>query len=213
MLEAERLQHRYSSGPSVVAGVSLTLKPGEWVGLSGESGAGKTTLGKLLAGHFPPRSGSVTVAGKPLPRRGLSPVQWLPQAPELAVNPRWKIKHLLNEAWHPDPATRRIFGIDDAWLERRPHQLSGGELQRITVVRALAPGVRYLVADEISAMLDPLSQVELWQALRYICTQRQIGILVISHDTALLDRLCLTGYRMAAGRLSPRLPTDDSIPA
>ena len=190
MLDASGLRYGFTGQPAVLDNVSLTLEAGEWLGLDGVSGAGKSTLGQLLAGYLEPQAGTVTVDGAPLPRRGLRPVQWLPQSPELAVNPRWRIKRILEEAWTPPDNLRDAFGIEPAWMNRFPQALSGGELQRVCVLRALAPGVRYLVADEISSMLDPLTQLALWQGLREVADERQLGVLVISHDAALLNRLC-----------------------
>ena len=130
-------------------------------------------------------------------------MQWLPQSPELAVNPRWRVKRILEEAWTPPETLREAFGIEDKWLNRSPSALSGGELQRVCVLRALAPGVRYLVADEISSMLDPLTQLALWQGLRQVAKERRLGVLVISHDAALLERLCSRRLTLSEGRLSP----------
>ena len=74
-----------------------------------------------------------------------------------------------------------------------PHELSGGQVQRISILRALTVRPRYLVADEITAPLDPASQARLWHALRDIASARRIGVLAISHDRALLDRICCLG--------------------
>lgn len=203
MLDASGLRYGFARQPAVLDDVSLTLEAGEWLGLDGVSGAGKSTLGQLLAGYLTPQAGTVTVDGAPLPRRGLRPVQWLPQSPELAVNPRWRVKRILEEAWTPPDALRDAFGIEPAWMNRFPQALSGGELQRVCVLRALVPGVRYLVADEISSMLDPLTQLDLWQGLRQVADERQLGVLVISHDAALLNRLCSRRLTLSEGRLRP----------
>lgn len=203
MLSAYRLYHGFTDQAAVLNNVSLSLEAGEWVGLSGHSGAGKSTLGQLLAGHLAPQAGTIKVDGKALPRRGLQPVQWLPQSPELSVNPRWRVKRILEEAWTPPAALREAFGIEPGWLNRYPSALSGGELQRVCVLRALAPEVRYLVADEISSMLDPLTQLALWQALRQMADERQLGLLVISHDAALLERLCPRRLTLNDAQLRP----------
>jgi len=199
MLVARELHH----GGGLLDGVSLTLAPGQVVGLAGPSGAGKTTLGRLLAGHLAPERGTVRLDGAPLPARGFCPVQLLPQTAELAVNPRWRIGRILEEAYTPGAAARRAFGIQDAWLRRYPHELSGGELQRVVILRSLAPGLRYLVADEISAMLDPLTQAALWRRL----LEQGLGILAISHNAALLKRLTTATWRLEEGRLH-RLPME-----
>ena len=151
-----------------------------------------------------PERGTVRLDGVPLPARGFCPVQLLPQTAELAVNPRWRIGRILEEAYTPGAAARRAFGIQDTWLRRYPHELSGGELQRVVILRSLAPGLRYLVADEISAMLDPLTQAALWPHL----LGQGLGILVISHNAALLKRLATVTWRLEGGRLH-RLPMGD----
>ncbi|WP_249977049.1 ABC transporter ATP-binding protein [Vreelandella olivaria] len=205
MLEASLLTFGFRTDKPLLKELSLTLHKGQWLGLSGDSGAGKSTLGKLLAGQLRPWSGHITVDGIPLLPSGLGPVQWLPQAPELAVNPRWRVGKILNEAWSPPEALLQAFGIQPGWLKRFPQSLSGGELHRVCVLRALAPGVRYLIADEISTMLDPITQVELWTALQTYAESRQIGVLVISHDTALVERLCPQRYHLTHGQLVTNL--------
>lgn len=82
------------------------------------------------------------------------------------------------------------FDVRPEWLERYPCELSGGQLARICLVRALGPAVRYLIADEITTMLDALTQARIWKALVRYTADRGIGMLVISHDSALLGRLC-----------------------
>ncbi|PRY66484.1 peptide/nickel transport system ATP-binding protein [Vreelandella songnenensis] len=201
MLEACQLRYAFHTQPPLFEEVSLRLGAGEWVGLSGHSGAGKSTLGRLLAGYDEPTAGHVRIAGQRLPVKGLRPVQWLPQSPELAVNPRWQVARVLHEAWEPPEALRHAFGIKPEWLNRPVRTLSGGELQRICVLRALAPGVRYLIADEISTMLDPITQLALWQALKAEAEKRKLGVLVISHDAALLGRLCQRRYHLENARL------------
>ncbi len=201
MLETHQLSFHFAAGTPLLADISLRLAPGEWLGISGDSGAGKSTLGKLLSGQLTPSQGSVQVDGSPLPTRGLRPVQWLPQSPELAVNPRWRVGKILREAWTPSDTLMEAFGIEPQWLKRFPSALSGGELQRVCVLRALAPGVRYVVADEISTMLDPITQLSLWQALKAHAEHHQLGVIVISHDTALLNRLCHQQWHLAGGSL------------
>ncbi|CAM3466943.1 ABC transporter ATP-binding protein [Halomonas sp. AOP12-C2-37] len=203
MLNAHQLSFQFTAGVPLLQNVSLAIEAGQWVGLSGDSGAGKSTLGKLLAGYLTPHKGNVILDNATLPTSGVQPVQWLPQSPELAVNPRWRVAKILREAWTPSEAQCQAFGVQPHWLSRFPHALSGGELQRVCVLRALAPGVRFLVADEISTMLDPITQVELWQALKQKAEQRRLGVLVISHDTALLKRLCTQRYHLSNAQLTP----------
>ncbi|TCK09171.1 ABC transporter ATP-binding protein [Marinobacterium mangrovicola] len=185
MLEAKCLTFGYPRQPAIVDGVSLTLRPGEITGLTGPSGCGKSTLGRLLAGVLKPQSGSIQLAE---PRGGVNPVQYLHQSPIFAVNPRWRIGRIIEEAWAPDEATREALGVSRDWYNRFPHEISGGELQRVAILRALAPEVRYLIADEITAMLDPITQADIWSFLMQRSCEG-LSILAISHDRHLLQRI------------------------
>ena len=196
MLAADNLTFRYWGGkPPVLANASIKVAPGEVVGLVGPSGSGKSTLAKLLAGYLAPQDGQVLLDELPLPRHGLCPVQLLFQTPELAVNPRWKIHEILSEMHGSRRSRWSALGIRDAWLDRFPHELSGVELQRVCIARSLGPGVRFLIADEISGMLDTITQAEIWQALLAYASAENIGILAISHDVKLLERIA---QRLAA---------------
>ncbi|AMM83475.1 ATP-binding cassette domain-containing protein [Martelella sp. AD-3] len=188
MLEARNIHFRYRARSPVLDGIGLALRPGEVVGLTGPSGGGKSTLGRILAGHYRPASGQVLVDGAGHPR-GFNPVQYLHQSPVFAVNPRWTVGKVLAEAWQPDAELRRAFGVSRSWLDRYPHEISGGELQRVALLRAFAPQTRYLIADEISAQLDPLTQAQIWSVLLEQAESRRLGVLIISHDMPLLGRI------------------------
>jgi peptide/nickel transport system ATP-binding protein len=191
MLEAKELSFRYQPAlPWIFQHVDLTIQPGEVVGLSGDSGKGKSTLAKVLAGYLRPSSGRVLVEDDNLPEKGYVPVQLLFQHPEQAVNPRWKGRRILSEGYPPSPQLLESLSIDSAWLDRFPHELSGGELQRLAVARALGPETRYLIADEMTSMLDANTQAQIWQTVMQYARKHNLGILVISHDKALLQRLC-----------------------
>jgi peptide/nickel transport system ATP-binding protein len=191
MLHADDVWFRYgASRPWVLAGVDLRVEPGEVVGLCGPSGCGKSTLGRLLAGFARPERGRVTVDGTvPRPGRSPFPVQIVLQHPELAMDPRWTVRDVL-AATGTDPAD--IDALDPElvrpdWLHRYPHEISGGELQRVNLARALLARPRYVVADEITASLDPLTQVRIWELLLARCSSARIGVVAISHDRPLLE--------------------------
>lgn len=192
-LEARDLTFRYprrGSAP-VLEGVNFSLSSGERVGLSAPSGRGKTTLCKLLAGWERPERGQVLLDGLPLSRnRGFCPVQLLWQHPEEAVDPLLKLRTTLYEAGPADPAILEGLGVRKEWLERYPSELSGGELQRICAARVLGPELRFLLCDEASAMLDLVTQAGLWRFLLDQAERRGLGMLIVSHDAALLSRLC-----------------------
>ena len=157
--------------------------------MPGPSGQGKSTLAKVLSGYLQPQVGTVLVDGSPLPA-GKNPVQLIFQNPEHAVNPHWNVRKILNEGGIINPELSKNFGIQNFWLDRFPHELSGGELQRICLVRALCSNLRYLICDEITSMLDALTQAGIWHSLLQEIEKRQLGVLVISHDNALIARLC-----------------------
>ncbi len=192
-LEARDLTFRYprrGSAP-VLERVNFSLSAGERVGLSAPSGQGKTTLCKLLAGWERPERGQVLLDGLPLSRyRGFCPVQLLWQHPEEAMDPLLKLRASLYEVGPVDPTVLEGLGIREAWLERYPSELSGGELQRICAARVLGPELRFLLCDEASAMLDLVTQARLWRFLLDQAERRGLGMLIVSHDRALLDRLC-----------------------
>ncbi|ADO41449.1 ABC transporter ATP-binding protein [Ketogulonicigenium vulgare] len=184
MLEARALSAT-AGGRILFQNLSLHLRQGQIIGLCGPSGAGKTTLGRILAGLDAPQAGQVIVP----PAAHASPVQYLHQTPLLAMNPRWRIARILAEAGPVDAALQQQIGVLPDWFTRFPHELSGGQLQRVAILRALGAAPRYLIADEITAALDPLAQVQIWQVLRDLAACGQVGLVAISHDRALLSRL------------------------
>lgn len=190
-LRGEELAFRYDRNKSwILQGVSIEIERGEVVGLRGPSGQGKTTLAKVLAGYLTPASGRVTADGASLPPRGYCPVQMIFQHPELAVNPRWRIAEVLTEAYRPPAELLAALDVDPGWLTRWPHELSGGELQRVAVARALGPRTRYVIADEMTTMLDAITQAQIWQAVLTHARRHNLGVLAISHDAPLLARVC-----------------------
>lgn len=205
MLVVDDLSFRYSRhSPWVLRGHSLQLAPGQVLGLRGPSGSGKSTLAAVVAGLRTPSTGTVSVDGVALAaHRGPRPVQLVLQHPERAMNPRWRIRDVLAEALPgrrsqaAELATARVEAEWDAhhglvsptWLDRYPHEISGGELQRVNLLRALLAAPTYLVADEISASLDAITQTMLWHRLDHEVAEAGLGVLAISHDRALLEQV------------------------
>lgn len=190
-LEAKNISFRYNDrSPWILKDVSLKVQTGERVGLLGPSGRGKSTLIKLMAGYLNPLEGEILLDGKPLPVKGTSPVQLIYQHPEKAINPRWKMKKVLQESGMYKEEIMNRLGIEKDWLERYPRELSGGELQRFCVARSLFAGTQMLLADEISTMLDVITQAQIWNFLIEETEVRNIGMVVVSHNRELLKKVC-----------------------
>ena len=198
-LEARSLTFRYprrGKGP-VLEHVNLTLEPGERVGLTAPSGRGKTTLCKLLAGYERPTAGEVLLDSLPLSQyRGACPVQMIWQHPETVLDPLLPLEVSLKEAGPVEERLLEELHIQPQWLRRYPQELSGGELQRFCIARALGSTTKYLLCDEITAMLDPITQAQIWNVLLAQAEERQLGLLIVSHDSALLERLCTRIQRL-----------------
>lgn len=190
-LTAENISFRYPGGHRwVLRDLSIALESGERVGLYAPSGSGKTTLCRILAGYAQPAEGQILLDGRPLPKRGYCPVQLVWQHPEQAVDPRSRMSAVLREGEAVDARILRELGIRDEWMSRFPGELSGGELQRFCLARALGERTRFLLADEISAMLDLVTQRQIWNFLMEETERRGIGLLAVSHSPELLKRVC-----------------------
>lgn len=196
-LEAAGISFRYPCGGRwILKDAALTVESHERVGLIAPSGFGKTTFCKILAGYERPAAGTVLLDGKPLPAKGYCPVQMIWQHPEQVVDPRLKMREILAEGGAVEPRLLQELGIEPDWLNRFPGELSGGELQRFCIARALGPQTRFLLADEISTMLDLITQSQIWTFLIRETQRRNIGLLAVSHSPALLDRVCTRQIRL-----------------
>ena len=199
MLEARGITYAYPGGARpLYQGFDLAVAPDERVALCAPSGFGKTTLCRLLAGYERSQAGEILVDDAPLPRRGACPVQMIWQHPEAAVDPRMRMGATLAEAGEVPLRLLDDLGIQKRWLSRYPHELSGGELQRFCIARALAANPRYLVADEVSTMLDAVTQAQIWRFLMDETSRRGIGLVFVSHSPALTDRIATRVVRLGA---------------
>lgn len=182
-LVAEQLTHAFG-GRKVLDDTGISVTPGRIVGLVGPSGAGKTTIGRILSGRIPADSGVVSVDGTPITSRCVPEVAYLGQAPREACNPRWTLRRIIGEPVRiaelngqslPGTETEIVDRVaaavllDDALLSRTPNEVSDGQLQRAVIARALAQRPRYLVCDEPTSMLDPITTAAVVKALRAVC--------------------------------------------
>ncbi|GLX64827.1 nickel ABC transporter ATP-binding protein [Proteus vulgaris] len=169
--------------------LSFSLNAGERLGISAPSGTGKTTLGRVLAQWQAPTQGSILVNGKPLSEKGYCPIQLVPQHPDKCFNPFRTTGDSLRDAWTPDESWFEKLRIKQEWLTRRPNELSGGELARIALLRALDPRTQILIADEVTAQLDAQIQAEIWKVLIDESQKRPLSLIIFSHNKALLEKV------------------------
>ena len=189
-LEAKEIYFRYGrKQPWVLEGFTLKVDKGERLAITAPSGCGKTTLALLLSGYLQAQKGEILLDNRPLPVKGICPVQLIYQHPEKAVNPRWRLKRVLEESGGLREDVLDAFGMERAWLGRFPRELSGGELQRFCVARALMSGADYLICDEISTMLDVITQAQIWKVVLDEAEKRNMGIIAITHNQHLAKRI------------------------
>ena len=190
-LEARKVSFRYHTRQSwILQDLDFGVEQGERVGLLAPSGYGKTTLAMLLAGYLKPSKGEILLDGMPMQSRGVCPVQLICQHPEYAVNPRWRLRRVLEESGQMQKDMLDSSGIEREWLDRFPRELSGGELQRFCVARALMSSPSFLICDEISTMLDVVTQAQIWNRICDEADSRNMGIVVITHNPSLAERIC-----------------------
>lgn len=231
-LVVDELVLRRSDGVPLLGPLSLTLAPGERLGLAGESGSGKSLLAQALAGALPPgviqAAGSIRAFGVPMDRPGAARdalrgarLAWLPQDPLAALNPLLTLgEHLaLLPGIHRGesrPATlARLAPLlaqlrlpaEAAFLDRFPHQASGGQRQRLCLAMALSCDPELLVLDEPTSALDPLAQRDFVDLALDLQRQRGLGFLWITHDLALAGRVCERLLVLYGGQLMEAGPT------
>ena len=197
-LEARDISFKYGEGTrQILNHVTLTVEAGEKVGIMAPSGYGKTTLCKILAGYEKPDQGEVLLDGSPIREfRGYSPVQMVWQHPELSVNPKRRLRTVTAEGdWSFEDTSERArietgLGIRDEWKERFPVEVSGGELQRFCIARALGRRTKLLIADEMTTMLDLITQGQIWDFVLKELKRRDMGMIAVSHSPELLEKVC-----------------------
>ena len=232
LLEGRNITVRFGRGAEefeAVHDASLTLHPSEIVGVVGESGSGKTTLARALVGLQPAASGTVLLEGKPVveahsresvPKNERWKVQMVFQDPYSSLNPRMRAWSAVAEAlqvWREmtrKQARMEAFtllqsiGIDESQARRFPKALSGGQRQRVSIARALAPEPKVLIADEPTSAIDQSAQARLANLLRRLRSERNLAILFISHDLALVRYLTSRVHVMRRGRIVESGPTE-----
>ena len=230
MIEALGISKTYGAGARAVQAmvdVSLAVRAGEALGIVGESGCGKTTTARTMLRLEDPTAGRLLFDGADVTdlrgaalRRFRAQAQLVFQNPFDALNPRFTIRRSLEEPL-------RNFGVPKAdraarieavmvrvllqpaaqWLERRPHELSGGQLQRVVLARALIPEPKLVVADEPVSMLDVSVRAGILNLLRRARDELGLAAIYISHDLALIRTVCERTAVMYRGRVVETGPT------
>ncbi|MFI7612372.1 ABC transporter ATP-binding protein [Nonomuraea terrae] len=209
------VEHRSPGRPVVraVAGASLTVGPGEVVGLVGESGCGKSTLARAVCGLNPITEGSITFDGEPvtplgLRRRRLIGIQMVFQDPYASLNPRRRVgdqiadglRTVRDTATAPADLLERV-GLPREFAGRHPHEFSGGQRQRVAIARALAARPRLLIGDEPISALDASAQSQVARLMRDLAVESGAGLLFISHDLSVVRLIADRIAVMYLGRI------------
>src|ERR1700733_3846450 len=239
VLELTDVEVTYQRGDGTpvraVAGVSLTVNPGEIVGLVGETGCGKSSLARAACGLTPVSGGTVSFEGRPVRalRARERPVedlglQLVMQNPYSSLNPRRRVEQQVADGMrragqhgsaqagggeHPGRAPHTVHellalvGLPPETARRYPYQLSGGQRQRVALARALAAQPSVIVLDEPLSALDVSVQAQVANLLRHLADELRVGMLLISHDLAIVHHIADRTAVMYLGRLVESAPT------
>ena len=205
--------------------VTFTIAAGEFVGIVGETGSGKSTLGRMLMGLEKPTAGQIWLDGAAIGhdasdwQRRIASIQLVFQDPRSALNPRRSVQRLVTQPMQARPHSRHDLETTAALLLqdtglppdvalRLPSQLSGGQCQRVNIARGLCAIPRILIADEIVSGLDVSVQAQILNLLRRLQSEYRIALLMISHDLAVIRYLCDRVLVMCRGKIVESGPTD-----
>lgn len=226
MLEVSHLSKTYTSGllgnkrVDAVKDISFQVEAGEVFGLIGESGSGKTTLARMIGGFLKPSSGEILFEGKSLVRANgrewhefRRQIQFVFQHPQMTFHPRRDIYFACAEPirlYHLDrhmsekEMIRHMLGRvgipEDQW-HKYPHEISGGQAQRISIARALSLNPKLLICDEPTSMLDVSVQAQILRLLMRANEKYHVAMLFISHDLDVIQAVCQRVAVMYQGEL------------
>lgn len=229
LIRLEHISKRYGE-KAALRDVSISFAKGEGQLIVGQTGSGKTTMAQVICGGVAPDSGALLFEGEPLAPscrdrdfRSLAAIQYIFQDPYSATDPRWTVAQTLEEAVrickrhrHPFlPPKEALAAVDPSLLPyygQKAGILSGGQLQKVCVARALIPRPQVLIADEATSMLDQAGARELFRLLHSIRQERGIAVIAVVHDIDFSedgwDRIAV----FQQGEILEQLPFRDFIP-
>lgn len=230
MLEVKNLKKSFGE-KKVLDDISFSLKEGECLGIVGQSGCGKSTLMRLISRFIDVDDGQILFCGDDITsakgkelKKVYKNMQMIFQMPENSFNPRkkfgWSIAEpLKNNGWRKDSIKERIselllkVGLSPDYADRYPHEVSGGECQRIAIARAISINPKLLICDEATSALDVTVQGQITQLIRRLCKTENIACLFITHDLSILPKISDRVIVMYGGKIVEEGPVNDIINA
>ena len=222
------LLRRHTGDVKAVDDVSFHIMPGETLGLVGESGCGKSTVGRAILRLYEPTAGSVTIDGDEIPslapealRKKRPTMQMVFQDPQASLNPRMTVADIIGEPLEEhttlsrDQKLARIYelmdqvGLNRSFANRYPYAFSGGQRQRIGIARALALNPKFIVCDEPIAALDVSIQAQVVNLLEDLQDRLGLTYLFISHDLSMVRHIADRVAVMYLGQIVEISPRDD----
>ena len=231
LLKVENITARYGTmAKNVLSNVSVELHPGQTLALVGESGSGKSTVARVITGLLPPREGSISFNGKPLPpalkqrsREELRELQMIYQMADVAMNPRQTVATIIGRPLEfyfglrgrkRDERVQELLDaieLGEGFADRYPAELSGGQKQRVCIARALAAKPSLIICDEVTSALDPLVADGILKLLLALQAREGVAYLFITHDIATVRAIADSIAVMYQGRVQRYGPKDEVL--
>lgn len=227
LMKVENITAAYSNGPNILHDVSFDVHKGRTVAVVGESGSGKTSIARVITGFLPQRTGMIYFDGiemSPLLKNRdverLRRWQMIFQMPDVAINPRHKVKEIIGRPieFYYNPGRKEVrrrmeelldmIELDSSYMDRYPSELSGGEKQRICIARALAAKPDLIICDEVTSALDQLVAEEILKLLQQLQDDLNMSYLFITHDLATVRAIADDVVVMYHGRVVEHGPRD-----
>lgn len=218
LLKVNNLSKNYEK--EILHHLNFEVEKGEVIGIIGQSGCGKSTLARILCHIEKPTQGNLLFESQ---KNSTREIQMIFQNPIESFSPRMKIRQFLYEPYHyyehlnkkeALPLIIKMLyqvGMDETCLDKYPHELSGGQLQRIAIARALIVKPTLLICDEITSSLDQIVQDDIISLLKQFVQNKDTSILFISHDLSLVQQFCKRVIVLKEERIIEDLPIEQLL--